>query len=264
MQLVFLDFEASSLDSGTFPIEVAWAIDGGEAEAHLIRPASGWTEWSAGSERLHGITRARLQAEGRPHAEVALRTAEVLGWPETIVASDNAAFEAFWLEKLMQAASLPVPCIVRSARSLYMEAARGATDGGLGWDAAAALVTKVLEAERERPRIRHRARPDAEAMLWVLQEVRRRTGGGSRRMAELTNREALAWLLVDDAEGFPPAPPWILSNWVVTVPDHGCRSAAVRALKRRFDLDPGPGVADSETAHATAPCACSGASTPSR
>ena len=177
MPLAFLDFEASSLGSGSFPIEVGWAIDGEGAEAHLIRPAPGWTAWSVASERVHGIGRERLLAEGEPYGVVARRTAEVLGCRDVIVASDNAAFEQFWLEQLMKAAFLPVPCIVQPARSFYLEAARGAAEGGLSWDAAAALVTSVLEADRLRLRPRHRAGSDAQAMLWVLQEVRRRVAG---------------------------------------------------------------------------------------
>ena len=59
MPIAFLDFEAPSLGSSSFPIEVGWAVDGGGTEAHLIRPAPGWTDWSATSERLHGIAQAQ-------------------------------------------------------------------------------------------------------------------------------------------------------------------------------------------------------------
>ena len=42
----FLDFEASSLEKGGFPVEVGWVLEDGAEEAHLIRPAPDWTVWS--------------------------------------------------------------------------------------------------------------------------------------------------------------------------------------------------------------------------
>ena len=56
---VFLDFEASSLGRKGFPIEVAWVFETGEEEAHLIRPAEGWTEWDASAEAIHRNSRRR-------------------------------------------------------------------------------------------------------------------------------------------------------------------------------------------------------------
>lgn len=45
--IVFVDFEASSLAKASFPVEVAWVFENGAARTSLIRPASGWDDWSA-------------------------------------------------------------------------------------------------------------------------------------------------------------------------------------------------------------------------
>ena len=55
----FLDFEASSLEKGGFPVEVGWVLEDGTEEAHLIRPAPDWTVWSAEAEAIHHLPRAR-------------------------------------------------------------------------------------------------------------------------------------------------------------------------------------------------------------
>src|SRR3954465_931964 len=75
---VFLDFEASSLADRSYPIEVGWVFEDGRAEAHLIRPAPQWTDWDLEAETLHGIARARLEADGEPHRLVAQRMVEAL------------------------------------------------------------------------------------------------------------------------------------------------------------------------------------------
>ena len=178
MPIAFLDFEASSLGSGSFPIEVGWAVDGGEAETHLIQPAPGWTGWSAAAERLHGIPQARLLAEGEPHGDVARRVAEALGGTDMVVASDNPAFEQFWLERLMAAAWRPAPFAVLPAARLYATEAGRTISAGVTAEAVLAVVTGAMRAERTRQRVRHRAGPDAGAMLWILQEIRRRLAIG--------------------------------------------------------------------------------------
>ena len=54
---LFVDFEASSLHVGSFPIEAAWVREDGVGEAHLITPEDDWHEWSYASESIHGISR---------------------------------------------------------------------------------------------------------------------------------------------------------------------------------------------------------------
>jgi hypothetical protein len=52
--IVFLDFEASSLNKKSFPIEVAWVFQDGRSRSYLIRPAPEWIDWSDEAEEVHG------------------------------------------------------------------------------------------------------------------------------------------------------------------------------------------------------------------
>src|SRR5215510_6144698 len=75
---VFLDFEASSLGDDSYPIEVGWVFEDGREEAHLIRPPPAWIDWDVTAERVHGIAREALLAQGEPHEAVARRILDEL------------------------------------------------------------------------------------------------------------------------------------------------------------------------------------------
>src|SRR5689334_12673109 len=76
-RLAFVDIEASSLGSSSFPTEIGWAFvaESGPVVSGscLIRPPAKWTvysnAWSAVSERLTGITREMLDRDGLPPRE---------------------------------------------------------------------------------------------------------------------------------------------------------------------------------------------------
>lgn len=102
---VFLDFEASSLGRKGFPIEVAWVFETGEEEAHLIRPAEGWTEWAASAEAVHRIPRDLLDREGKPAAEVARRALEALSCHRLYASAPS--WDGRWLSRLLRAGGLP-------------------------------------------------------------------------------------------------------------------------------------------------------------
>ncbi|SDB21653.1 3'-5' exonuclease family protein [Belnapia rosea] len=102
--IIFLDFEASSLGKGGFPIEVGWAAEDNTEESHLIRPAPGWEEWSAEAEGIHGITRDQLLREGTPHDAVAQRMMETLTGHELFASAPS--WDGQWLSKLLRAAGL--------------------------------------------------------------------------------------------------------------------------------------------------------------
>ena len=93
--ILFVDFEASSVERGSFPIEIGWCGVNGEGEAHLIRPVPDWTAWSDVSEKIHGITREQLHAEGKPVREVARRAAVAFSPRTAMVLSDAPAFDEF-------------------------------------------------------------------------------------------------------------------------------------------------------------------------
>ncbi|NVJ98168.1 MAG: hypothetical protein HWE25_08450 [Alphaproteobacteria bacterium] len=66
----FIDFEASALIEGSWPIEFGWAIVRPnrtiESASYLIQPAPHWdmAYWSDESQKVHGITIDDLQKEG--------------------------------------------------------------------------------------------------------------------------------------------------------------------------------------------------------
>lgn len=100
---VVLDIEASSLASASYPIEVAWALPDGAIESHLISPAAvpHWTDWHPQAERLHGIRREQLLAEGKAPAWVCARMNEQLAG--LTVFSDAPVYDETWLQALFAA-----------------------------------------------------------------------------------------------------------------------------------------------------------------
>ena len=65
-EITIIDFEASGLMKGGFPIEIAWQ-NSGEASAmssFLIKPTVDWLSneylWSFESEKIHGISKIEL------------------------------------------------------------------------------------------------------------------------------------------------------------------------------------------------------------
>ncbi|HEY7545418.1 MAG TPA: hypothetical protein VID27_11070 [Blastocatellia bacterium] len=96
----FLDFEASSLAMESYPIEVAWSLEDGSIESHLISPASvvDWTDWDAEAEKVHGIPRDEIIAHGKPPAWVCQRMNEQLAG-KTLY-TDAPRFDGRWLARL--------------------------------------------------------------------------------------------------------------------------------------------------------------------
>lgn len=101
-QHFFIDIEASSLASGSYPIEVAWGQTPETIESHLISPEhiSSWTDWSPASERLHGIPRNQLLDQGQPPGWVARRINAALGGQT--VYCDNPDYDRHWLDELFK------------------------------------------------------------------------------------------------------------------------------------------------------------------
>lgn len=103
MSPVFIDFEATSLFGGSYPLEIgcAWITDDVAVSiADLIRPDPGWPEdWSAESAAVHGIRREDL-ANAEPAASVARRYASLLAG--RVVVSDAPEFDERWLGRLLK------------------------------------------------------------------------------------------------------------------------------------------------------------------
>lgn len=102
---VFLDFEASSLSDRSHPLEVAWVFQDGRSESHLIKPAPAWHDWDDAAERIHGISRAMLEAEGEPHEVVANRMVEALAGHDMFASAPS--WDGKWLSVLLRGAGLP-------------------------------------------------------------------------------------------------------------------------------------------------------------
>lgn len=163
---VFLDFEASSLASASYPIEVAWSLPDGAIESHLISPAGieRWTDWSAQSERLHGISRAQLLAEGRSPAWICRRLNEQLAGQ--IVYTDAPDYDGAWLDELFSACWGGAPSFtLASADNLLLGKLKSACPDRA--DARQTLAAIKKDA-RQRLLLRHQARCDVEYLqhLW--------------------------------------------------------------------------------------------------
>lgn len=179
---VFLDFEASSLGRHGVPVEVAWVFETGEAEAHLIRPAEGWTDWSAEAEAVHGIPRDLLLREGRPAKEVAARAVAVLRGHRLFASAPS--WDGQWLSRLLRAGGQPRHALrLRDTEEAQREAAQAvlAAAGLAAPEREAAVQRALREALEAAPRHpAHRALPDARAELALWQDVRRRAEAALR------------------------------------------------------------------------------------
>jgi hypothetical protein len=197
--MYFVDFEASSLGELGFPIEIAWTDQNGQGETYLIRPADEWLTpgnpaWSAASERIHGISFATLMEEGVPCEQVARRAARVLGSKQVFACSDAPPFDGRWLEMLLAAGSQPPAVRLLDVQRVYGWACRPLLDllplvDEPGHESAEErlrnmvndIVTGAEDEEALRPRVQHRALPDAESLWRTWRSIRERV---ARRLTE--------------------------------------------------------------------------------
>jgi hypothetical protein len=167
---VFLDFEASSLGKQGVPIEVAWVFEDGAAEAHLIRPAPGWTDWDAAAEAVHRIPRATLLRDGAAHDWVARRMIDVLAGHDLYASAPS--WDGKWLSALLRAAGLPRHALrLRDSEIAFLAAARAAIGATLPperIDEAAAAILAEVRARHATVAPEHRALADArrEQAVW--------------------------------------------------------------------------------------------------
>lgn len=167
---VFLDFEASSLGKHGYPIEVAWVFEDGHAEAHLIRPAPGWTDWDAVSQAIHGIPRATLFEEGEPHDLVAQRMVAALNSHDLLASAPS--WDGKWLSVLLRAAGLPRHALrLRGADAALRECIAAMLAPGAAPDQREKTVADLLAMAGGRADgpPAHRALPDAQAerAVWL-------------------------------------------------------------------------------------------------
>lgn len=165
IRTVFLDFEASSLDVDSWPIEIglSW-IEGDRVvtEDRLIRPQPHWAmdAWSEKSAAVHRIPFATLLSEGHDAAEVAswyLRLTKGAS-----VVSDAPNLERRWLRRLLKALpGVPAQDCVARVESL---------------DEVVERILEDAELDRfyerlERSKAPHRAGPDSARLARALLKV---------------------------------------------------------------------------------------------
>lgn len=173
MKLYFLDFEASSLDSNSYPIEIAWVDENGQGESYLINPHWSWKGWSILSESIHHITLDQLRREGMPADDVARRAQTVLS--NSRIISDQPAFEQVWLQILLDVINAP-RLRVDSIDALLgseihrIQAAITVESNSREWHRQSRMVTDQAQClaltayeGTQSGATKHRALPDAEA-----------------------------------------------------------------------------------------------------
>lgn len=168
----FIDFEASSLSDDSYPIEVGWVFEDGSGEDHLIRPAPGWTDWDAGAEATHGISRDVLEAQGEDHAAVARRLLEALSPAEAVYCS-APSWDGKWLSVLLRAAGLPRHALrLKDTDEAYALVVRAVLGEGASDEAVGDIRVRARLATSVGPP-RHRALADAKGELRLWREVAR-------------------------------------------------------------------------------------------
>ncbi|HUA55286.1 MAG TPA: tyrosine-type recombinase/integrase [Candidatus Sulfotelmatobacter sp.] len=155
-RIAFLDCEASSLDEQkSYPIEIGWCFaDADDVESHLIIPYPDWLDWDPQSQKLHGLDRKTLFAQGEPGPPVARRLIEALGGADVYADSEK---DRVWIEKLCATAGVAATVIVGRFEALLYDV----VPGDLGDVSRMELIQEGRRlADQLAPRA-HRAGPDA-------------------------------------------------------------------------------------------------------
>jgi hypothetical protein len=178
--IVFLDFEASSLDKKSFPIEVAWVFEDGRSQSYLIRPAVDWTDWSSEAEQLHGISQRLLHAEGVAVETVANEMMTTLSGHDLYASSPS--WDGKWLSVLLRAAGLPRHALrLKKSDDAFFDAARKILGEEVSETDIQNFVAEIIEST-EQLSPTHRALSDARLELHRWEMARRmaadRGGGG--------------------------------------------------------------------------------------
>ena len=161
---VFLDVEASGLHVGSYPIEIGWCGLDLAATSFLIRPHVTWTEddWSMTAERVHGLTRRQVIAEGIDLTEAAAKLNAACAGKEMI--SDNPSFDQGWLSRLFRDAGVVQAFALQNASAFEALAT-----GNSGLDASEAEAVRE-QVGRYYPHT-HRAAMDARRAAALLLSV---------------------------------------------------------------------------------------------
>jgi hypothetical protein len=169
--IAFLDFEASSLDKHSYPIEIAWVFEDSRSRSLLIRPTPTWVDWSEDAESIHGISRDLLATEGKSVVFVVREMLEALSDHELHASSPS--WDGKWLSLLLRAGGIPRHALrLRKSDDLFIEVATDILQrAGIENVDVPALVSDVISLSE--PAIpAHCALPDARLELERLRLVR--------------------------------------------------------------------------------------------
>jgi hypothetical protein len=102
----FLDIEASSFDSESYPIEIAWSDVDGNIESHLINPycVEHWNDWDYAAQNIHGISRKQCREEGVHPRWLCERLNQSIK-PGNVIYADGLPFDEWWTDALYAAGS---------------------------------------------------------------------------------------------------------------------------------------------------------------
>ncbi|TVR39784.1 MAG: hypothetical protein EA402_14340 [Planctomycetota bacterium] len=165
----FLDCEASSLSEASYPIEVAWNDPDGTIHNLLINPQSlpAWTDWSAESQAVHGLSRDYLQEAGVSAQAAAEQLREALHG--ATVVSDAAWWDARWLRRLFMDAQVRAPALsLADADDIWVD--RLIAAGAQRESARQTLGRIHLRLKSDYPQ-RHRAAADVRYLMAVWEAV---------------------------------------------------------------------------------------------
>ena len=163
--IIFIDFEASSLSSESWPIEIglSW-IEGGAVRtwSSLIRPRASWLSsgWSSASAQVHGIPREEL--DNAPGADSVARSAIDLVGGRNLLC-DAPEFDGHWLSRLMAGQGAEHLKLMEFGEV----AAKAFDDATLDW---------VYEG-LERRHVPHRAGPDSARLAGAWNDGLKRLAG---------------------------------------------------------------------------------------
>lgn len=167
-ELVFMDFEASSLRDG-YPVEVGWAwVEGTniQTESMLISPADEWLTpgftWDPIAEGLHGLSLARLQADGLSPFEVCGVLNERLADKIVVFDTGPTGVDRQWLDLLyFEGGQHPHFKLGGAAIEvlLALAASHGLTDADL------------VQIKKSAPESTHRAAQDAAHYAWCAAAI---------------------------------------------------------------------------------------------
>ncbi|MFT4077501.1 MAG: hypothetical protein QM647_18385 [Asticcacaulis sp.] len=166
---VFLDFEASSLGKHSFPVEVAWVFEDGRSRSFLIRPLPEWSDWSDEAERLHGISKAKLDRDGMPPETVAQQMISELSGHALFASAPS--WDGKWMSTLLRGGGFPRHAL-RLAKSdeAFFQVAREVLSAAVPDDTIVALVEDVIRKTVPDLAV-HRALADAGLELERLKRV---------------------------------------------------------------------------------------------